>query len=319
MKKAIFIYNPNSGKKTRKKIKAVADFKKIKAIFTTYDYDVTFIETKYQGHARKIVRELPPLDLVISVGGDGTYNEVMSGNFERKQRLVLSHLPYGTTNDIGSMFGLGKNLYNNINLILSGKVCGIDICTLNGRPFTYTAGFGKFMNVPYETTRNLKKRIGKNAYIINGIHNFFHQKTNLYELTYEIDGVKQRGFFSFLLVSNANRIAGIDNFYKDVKLDDNYFELLFCSLSSRKEIIKSLFYLTTGRITEVPGFTFYRTNNLKITFHSKLKKPWCVDGEKFASNTNQYEIKIVNNIQVLLPKKVIPKLFIEGEKNELSN
>lgn len=319
MKKAVFIYNPNSGKRTRKKIKMVADFERIKTIFSEYGYMATFIETEYAGHARKIIKELPYVDLVVSVGGDGTYNEVMTGNFERSERLLLSHLPYGTTNDIGSMFGLGKNLYNNLNLILSGKICSIDICTLNGRPFTYTAGFGKFMNVPYETTRRLKKRVGKVAYILNGAHDFFRQKTPLYELTYEVDGVKHRGLYSFLLVSNANRIAGIDNFYKNVKLDDNCFELLFCNLSTKKEIIKSLFYLTTGNITEVPGFYFYKTNNLKIHFYEKLRRPWCIDGEKFDSNTFDYEIKIVNDVKVLLPEKVIPKLFIGDEKNELSN
>lgn len=316
MKKAIFIYNPNSGKSTRKKLKMVADLDKIEKIFNKYGYNVEFFKTKYQGHAKEIIINLDYADLVVSLGGDGTYNEVMTGNFERQKKIVLSHLPYGTTNDIGTMFGLGKNLYKNLELILSGEICKIDICTINDRPFTYTAGFGKFMDVPYETNRNMKKRIGHFAYVLEAIIDFFRKKPPLYEITYEVDGECYHGLYSFALISNANRIAGINNFYQDIKLNDYKFEVLFCNLTNRKDIVKSLFYLTTNDITKVPGFYFHKVSSIKIHFHDKLRKPWCLDGEKLDSTTFDYNIKIIQNVKVLLPKKIIPKLFIIGEKND---
>lgn len=315
MKKAVFIYNPNSGKKTKKKIKQVADFSKIEKIFNEHNYDVEFIETEYAGHAKEIVKNLKPVDLVISVGGDGTYNETMSGNFLRKEKLVLSHLPYGTTNDIGTMFGLGKNLYKNIELILTGEVKEIDICTVNGQPFTYSAGFGIFMNIPYETKRSLKKKIGHAAYILKAVKDFIIYKAHLYEASYEVNGEKYHGLYSFCLISNANRVAGI-KFYNDVKLNDNRFEVLFCNIRKRKNIVKSFLYLTTkGDIAKVPGFYFHKTDKLKITFHEKLKKPWCVDGEKYEIEKNTYIIENVRGIKVMIPKKVIPQLFV-GEKND---
>ena len=316
MKKAVLIYNPNSGKKTKKKLKMVADLGRIERMFKKYEYEVEVFETKYQGHAKEIVTGLDQVDLVVSLGGDGTYNEVMTGNFERKEKIVLSHLPYGTTNDIGNMFGLGKNLYKNLDLILSGEIRGIDICTINDRPFTYTAGFGKFMNVPYETNRSMKKRIGQLAYVVEGVLDFFHKKTHLYEITYEVGNEKYHGLYSFALISNANRIAGINNFYQDIKLNDYRFEVLFCNLTNRKDIVKSLIYLTTNNITKVPGFYFHKTSSLKIHFHDKLKKPWCVDGEKLDTNTLDYTIKIVPDVKVLIPKKVVSKLFITGDKND---
>ena len=317
MKKAIFIYNPYSGRKTRKKMKMVADFNRIESIFKKYGYTVTFIKTKYSNHAREIVRDVDYVDLVISVGGDGTYNEVMTGNFERSKKLVLSHLPYGTTNDIGAMFGLGKNLYKNLELILSGEICGIDIGLINGMPFTYSAGFGKFMNIPYETKRTMKTKIGRKAYILEALRDFFHSRASLYEITYEVDGEIYHGLYSFALISNANRIAGIPNFYQNIKLDDGKFEVLFCNLTSRKDIIKSLLYLTTNNITKVPGFYFHKAKSLKIHFHDKLKKPWCLDGEKSDIDTNDFIITIEPNVPVLVPKKVIPSLFIGSDKNEL--
>ena len=88
MKKAVFIYNPNSGKKTKKRIKDVADFNKIKSIFLKHDYEVEFIETEYAGHATEIVEKLSLIDLVVSLGGDGTFNEIVTGNMKRKNKLI---------------------------------------------------------------------------------------------------------------------------------------------------------------------------------------------------------------------------------------
>lgn len=314
MKKTVFIYNPNSGKKTKKKIKDVADFKKIEKIFNNYQYEVTFIETKYAGHAKSIVNELDYVDLVVSLGGDGTFNEIVSGNMKRKNKLIVTHVPYGTTNDIGNMFGLGKNLYKNLEILLSGEVKNIDLCFINNEPFIYVAGWGKFMNIPYETNRKLKKKIGYPAYLIGGIKDFFLGRTPLYEIEYEVNGEKYHGLYSFAIISNATRIAGINNFYKDVKLNDDKFEVLFCNLKKKQEIIKSLIYLKTSDITKVPGFYFHKTNNLKIKFIDKLRKPWCIDGEKLNDNSNTYEITVNSELKMLVPKKINEKLFTKEGK-----
>ena len=37
-----------------------------------------------------------PVDLVISGGGDGTFNEIVSGNLRREKQIPLSHIPVGT-------------------------------------------------------------------------------------------------------------------------------------------------------------------------------------------------------------------------------
>lgn len=313
MKKAVMIINPHSGKKNQGQIGD--DSSKYLSLFKKYDYEVTLCKSLYPGHITEIVEKLDDdIDLVISVGGDGTLNEAMVGNFKRKHRLVFAHLPYGTTNDVGAMFGFGKNPYRNLQLILSGVVKKIDICTINGHPFIYSAGFGKFMNVPYETNRNLKKRLGRGAYLLEGIRDFFRRKTPLYEITYELNGEKYHGLYSFALISNANRIAGIDNFYHNVKLDDNQFEVAFCNLQSKKDIVRSLIYLKLNDITKVPGFYFHKTDHLKIKFHEKLKKPWCLDGEIFDCPNNIYDIKIERDVSMVVSKSVIKTMFVEKEK-----
>lgn len=305
MKTCVVIYNPNSGHTLRKK-----NIPLYKSIIESRDYSVTFIGTEYKGHAKEIVSHIGYVDLVMSMGGDGTFNEIVFGNLQRKTRLVLAHIPVGTTNDIGVMFGYGKDIVKNIKMCLDGVVKGIDICLINNRPFVYVAGFGKFLNIPYETPRDLKKKYGHMAYLMYGIKDFISRTKN-YDVTYEVDGKVVKGLYSFMLISSANRIAGVNNFFKDVKLNDDKFEVLMCTYTRRIDIIKALGMLVATDASRVSGFEFYRASNLKVTFKSHPKKAWCVDGEKLEIRTKTYNICNERNVQILMPKKNVDKLFVK--------
>lgn len=304
MKECIIIYNPNSG---HKEVEKYLD--NIKKILEKKKYNTTIYATEYKGHAIEIVENLEKVDLVISFGGDGTFNEVMTGNLKRKQKLLLTHIPVGTTNDIGSMLGYTKDIIQNVKMSLNGVIKNFDIGLINNHPFIYVAGFGKYMNISYETPRNLKKKIGYFAYAKEAIKEFFH-KTKLYDISYEIDGEKYRGLFSFILISNANHIAGLKNIYKDVKLDDDKFEIVLCTIKKKKDLLKSLYFLTTHDPGKIPGIYFYKTNNIKITINNEDYKAWCIDGEKLPkSNNNIYKVTTINNIPILIPTKNEAKLF----------
>lgn len=298
------IYNPNSGHTLKSKY-----IKEYKKILIKHGYEPRIIGTEYAGHAKEIVSHLDKVDLVISMGGDGTFNEVMSGNIERKKRLVLAHIPVGTTNDVGVMFGYGKDMKQNLKDLLNGVVKGMDVCMINGRPFVYVAGFGKFLNVAYETPRALKKKYGKIAYLIEGFKDFL-RPTKLYKVTYKVNGIEKTGYYSFMLISNANRIAGINNFYRDIKLDDNQFEVLFCNFKKRIDILRTFSVLLTTDITKVSGFEFYRTNKLEVNFEVYPKKLWCVDGEKLDRAVLKYSVENERNVKIMLPKKNVDKIFM---------
>ena len=307
MKKCVLICNPNSGKNNKKEL-----VQKFKDILFKYDYETEIIFTKYSGHAKKIVGELGNPDLVVSLGGDGTFNEIVTGNLKRKNKLIVSHIPLGTTNDIGAMFGMGKDPCENLEMVLNGVVKQVDICRINGIPFVYVAGVGKFINIAYDTPRDMKKKFGYFAYLLNAIKSF-NSKTRLFEISYEIDGEVYRGLYSFLLICNASRMGGIQ-MLQDVKMDDGKFEVLFSNISSKKDIIKSLLLFQNNNIKNVPGFYFHKTDNLKIKFKKRPDKNWCIDGEELNSNVLEYNIDIVKDLRMLVPLKEINKIFINTEK-----
>lgn len=304
MRKCVVIINPNSGNGG-----GVKEIEKIENIIENYNYEVIIKLTKYRGHAKKIIKSLDDdINLVISVGGDGTFSEVMNGNLEREKRLVLSHLPVGTTNDIGHMYGLGNNLYTNLKLILEGSIKEIDVGLINNHAFTYVASYGKFMDIPYDTPQELKKRLGYLAYMVEIFKRIAgHIPKN--RINFYIDGEKYTGSYTFIIISNANRIAGINNFYNDVKLNDNKFEIMLCSLNRKIDIIKAFYILKTSGASHISGVEIYKTSNLKIEFLDN-PKAWCTDGEKFYDNSNVFEVKLENKVKMLIPDKFVDKLFL---------
>ena len=303
MRKCVLIINPNSGRHINKEY-----LYKYQKILTEHDYEMIVYFTMRPKHAVEIVENLDSADLVISLGGDGTFNEVVTGNLRRKEPFTLAHIPIGTTNDIGNMLGYGKDIIHNLKLLMEGSIKKIDICTINTQPFVYVTGFGKFMTIPYETSREMKSRFGHLAYILEAIKHF-GIPTKLYEISFEIDGKKYIGQYSFLLISNANRIAGINEFYKDIKLNDGLFEVAMCKLTKKSDIIKSLYQMAINNIDSAKGFEFYKLNKLELTFQNIPRNIWNIDGEKLDDESLTYEIKIERNLNILIPKKNIKKLF----------
>ena len=310
MKKCVIIINPNSGNNQK-----IINQKNVEQMINKYDYSLEIIYTKYHLHAIKILEELPDdIDLVISAGGDGTLNEIVTGNMNRKNKLLIANLPLGTTNDVGVMQGLNKNLIKNLELILKGKEKEIDVCYINDHPFVYVSCLGDYIDMAYATPSELKKRYGKIAYIIYGLKQL-RNKINDYDIEYTIDNKKYKGNFSFFFITNASRVAGVNNIYYDVKLDDKMFEVAFAKPKDKKDILRMIFQATTRDIKKVPGITYYQTDNLKIKFLKKPKTSWCMDGEEYLSDDSTFEFKIDRKSKMLMPNVNINKL-LKKEKDD---
>ena len=303
MKKCVVLFNKYSGREKKKDF-----FQEFKRILEENDYSVELINSNYKGHIVDIVKDLDEdVDLVISMGGDGTFNESMRGNFKRRKKLVLAHIPTGTTNDVGKMFGYGKDPIENLKELMNGTIKRIDICTINDVPFIYVAGFGKYMNIPYETKRKTKKIFGYLAYVGNGIKNFF-KRTEMHKASFEVNGEKYDGVYSFITITNTTRIAGVKVF-DNIKLDDNKAESLFCSIKKRKDIIKALLKLKKNNIANVSGIQFYSSNMFKIIIENEKELTWCLDGEEYLIKNNEVIVKVDSDNYVMIPKKNINELF----------
>ena len=296
--------NPESGKvKDKQKVKNVYD------ILRKYDYDGEIRYTKKIGDAAEIVESLDSsVDLVISCGGDGTLNEVVCGNLKREKKITLANLPLGTTNDVGNMYGLNGSMLSNLELLLKGKPKKIDVIKINGNPFVYVACLGDYIDMTYNTPRELKKKYGRIAYIIYGIKQL-KNKIHTYNIKYTINNEVNEGRYSFIFITNSSRIAGMDDIYYDIKLNDNKFEVALASVDRKKDMLKLLVMSQTRDIKDIPGVTYYQTDNLELEFIDPPKTSWCIDGEELKTSKVNFKFEIDRSTTMLMPRKNISQLF----------
>lgn len=313
MKKCVIIYNPESGRPVDKK-----NLKELPEIMKVNEYETFMCPTKAAKDATRIVSELEDdVDLVICAGGDGTLNEGITGNLMRKNKLVMAQLPVGTMNDVGTMYGYTKNMIVNAQMLLSGTEKNVDVCMINDVPFVYVACLGSYVDVSYNTPRKYKKKYGRLAYIFNAIHEFTG-KVKLFDLEYEIDGIKKSGIYSFLFITNTSRMGGISHIYNDVKLDDDMFEVLMITAKTKVELIALATRILAGEVKNMPGLEYYKTNNLVVRFKD-VPNSWVLDGEDYKHNTKEFRFSINKDMYMLVPKKNIVKLFSNLEEYKEEN
>ena len=307
MKKCAVVYNPESGKSSP--LKNINNFK---SIFEKYGYDFELIPTKCRYDAINIVENMDYVDLVLVAGGDGTLNEAIEGNLRRKNKLLMAQLPFGTQNDVAHMYGLSNNIKKNLELILSGVVKNVDICLINDKPFVYVSCMGAYVDIAYQTPRKLKEKYGRLAYILYGIKQL-KQTFHHYNIEYETNGIKDETEFSFIFITNSNRIGGVKvkDIHPDVKLNDNKFEVLLCNVKNRFDIFKALYYLKRREIDNLPGFKYFKTSEFSLEFKDVPGSSWCIDGDEYKHHTSHFDIRITKEINMLVPSKNVSELFEE--------
>ena len=85
---------------------------------------------------------------------------------------------------------------------------------------------------------------------------------------------------------------------------------MLCSLTRKRDILKAIYALKTSNISNVSGIEIYKAHEMKIVFKDK-NKPWCVDGEEFLDNKNEYFIGLKYDVRMQIPKKNIGRLFLK--------
>lgn len=307
MMKCVVIYNPNSGKLTNR-----VGVKRLYKLLENYGYETEIIYTKCRGDATRITKKLKHVDLLLCAGGDGTLNEVISGNIQRKNPILLGHIPLGSVNDVAHMYGMTSNTNRNVVMLLNGAQKNIDVCLINNQPFVYIACIGAFVDVSYATPRKLKEKYGRLAYALYAVQQL-KQKIKFFNVKYTVDGVTCNRKFSFIFITNSNRVSGVSNIYDDVKLDDNKFEVLMCDIKNKFDIIKTVYYLKRREISNIPNYVYFKTDNLKLEF-DEIPPSWCIDGDELKHNDKVFKITINKDNSMLVPSKNIEKLFEGDEK-----
>ena len=156
MKKMLFVINPYAG--TRKAGRILPE---IISLFNRAGYQVTVHITAGQDDAARAVEQLAAgMDLVVCCGGDGTFNETVTGLLDSGVDVPVGYIPAGSTNDFAASLNISGNPLQAARDILEGTEIRYDVGRFGDRYFTYVASFGAFTRASYATPQSVKNALG---------------------------------------------------------------------------------------------------------------------------------------------------------------
>jgi len=222
--------------------------------------------TKGRGDAEVFARQAVLLqpELVISAGGDGTFNEVINGMAWSDVPLGL--LPMGTTNV------LAREIYDRPDLraILSsfagtprhislGRIT-LDSTDTVSRLFSLMAGVGFDGQAVRDVNLGMKIHTGPGAYILSGLRTLLSYAPE--ELSLSVDGKDVSGYAA--IIGNISRYGGDFKVTPDARIDEPALYACVFQGKNRPDLLRYVFMMLFGRHIRAKDVVYCRATEIKI-------------------------------------------------------
>jgi YegS/Rv2252/BmrU family lipid kinase len=290
-KRVLVIINPRAGKMSFRNsfysvIKKISDAGcDVNVHFTTASGDA----------ANTVFKEAQRYDLIVTCGGDGTFNETVTGLLRCGIKRPIGYIPCGSTNDFASSLGILGMPSKICDDILSEGEILLDAGKFNDRYFTYTASFGAFTAASYETPQGLKNALGHLAYVLNGAKDLINMPR--VKMRIETEGYEEEGVFFYGGVTNTTSIGGLYSLPEDeVSLNDGKFELLMIREAKHPQEYSETLLNLAVRNFDDPNILFLRGSDFR--FISEEPVSFTLDGE-YGGKSCMNRIEILNNAILL--------------------
>lgn len=272
MKSVLIIINPCAGKKQANKY-----FVEIIDEFCKAGYEVSVQTTAKSGDGTDIAAaNASKYDLLVCIGGDGTFNEVASGVMKSGTDVPIGYIPAGSTNDFASSLHLSKDVVQAAKDIANGRERTIDMGNFNGRHFSYVASFGAFTKTSYETPQSVKNALGHLAYILEGVKDIPSIKAE--KLWIKMENGVYGGDYIFGAICNSTSVAGLLTLSDDlVDLNDGLFEVLLVKAPSNILELNQILFDLANQKYHSSMISLFSSHSMEITANPEMS--WTLDGE----------------------------------------
>lgn len=293
----LFIINPAAGNwrglKVVDKIKKYLAKKKI-----SHHIEVS----QFPGHIRELVKTLSKnFTHLISVGGDGTLNELING-LDVNSFNTIGLLPIGTGNDFARNLNLYKNLYSDLDVIFNSKKhYSFDIGqSIILEEKSNEKKYYRFINSLGIGFDALVAKINQRSKHLNGLFSY------LYAISLAL--IKRKDFIADITVDNTQYISGkkllitIGNgfttgggFYltPDAIINDNKLDLCLIDSISTLKLLRSLPKALFTKLHTVKEAHLLKFNEARVQMKDSVIVH--ADGEIVTESAKSVEITILKN------------------------
>ena len=288
-----FIVNPTAGKgQGSKVIDEINTF--LKNRNAIYKIEVT----QYAGHGVLLTQKAieAGYEVVVSVGGDGTMNEVLNGIGETGTTMGI--IPIGTGNDLARTLGIPLSLEQSLEVVVHGNTVGIDLGKERDNYFSIITGIGFPSDVMHHvnTTPSFFKGPLK---IFAGIIKTMN-KLKPYPVTIRTVEKTFKSDVMGIFILNCRFTGGGLMIAPEADHKDGLFDVVLMHRMSKFSFLRLLPKAYSGRHMGHPKVELFRTSKITVESDEPLMK--IVDGNVLGLTPLDAHV-IPKGLSVIIPKE----------------
>lgn len=297
--KAMFIYNPSSGKADADQYKEITI-----NVLEGLGYKVIIKETEKQNDATVFAKQAceEKVDFLLAMGGDGTINEVVNGLAEQPYQPLFSFIPLGTVNDFARALGIPLEPELAIEALKMNHTKMVDIGQIGDKYFMNIVAIGEIASRVAETTVEQKTKMGSLAYLLEGAKAIISSEE--IEMTITHDQGVWKGTPILILVALTNSVGGFEKMVNSAEVNDGKLHIYIIKQAGLAAIARMGAKILFGNLEKDDGVELIESTKVLIESQAPL---YCnVDGDE--GDCTPLEIKVLpQHVKMLIPKKVDTK------------
>jgi len=274
MRKAKFIYNPNSGEKS-----IVNNLDSIIGIYQKNNITLIPYRIDKNECIDKAFLDIDDTyEHLLIAGGDGTLDIIVNEMKRLDINLPVGILPVGTANDFAHSLGLEFDIKKAVEKIVNSNPKKFDIGKINDKYFINVASAGMFTDVSQKINPDFKNYMGKVAYYLTGIEEALHLRA--FNIKVKSEELEYKGKMYLMMVFNGKTAGNINLSYKS-ELDDGYLDvIIFKDMPIPKSIPIFINVLRGEHLENVndEDILYFKTKEIYIECLDELITD--IDGEK---------------------------------------
>ena len=265
MKTELIINLTAGGGKPRIHLKTI--FKYLKE--NGFNFKVSY--TSHHGDAIELAQKAADkgMDLIVSIGGDGTVNEIVNGIMKSKNDPPLGIIPLGWANDFIKSTDIPSDIIEACKILIKGKTKKIDIGVINNQTyFSNVCGVGFDAEVAHFANQ-LKNRhpnwnsLNAFVYVFATVKKLL-SPFNYHNVKIKFDGQEIHSKILFIAISNGKIYGGRFKITPEAILDDGLFEICLVEEMGRFKYLSIIPKVFKGTHKSIKGIHFYKAKEVII-------------------------------------------------------